>query len=131
MSGVLLTSTASGVAVTANAEVLPKDALPTPAVVRRVFTPAETLTSYVEVYDNSSPMAHGLEVTVAVVDAESGRGVFDARDRRDVEASNRTRTHGFRTPIPLRDVPPGRYVLRVQATAGSQAATRELLFEVR
>jgi hypothetical protein len=57
--------------------------------------------------------------------------VFETRDRRDVEAGNRTRTHGFTTPVPLGDLQPGMYVLRVEATAGSATAQREIPFEVK
>jgi VWFA-related protein len=131
MSGLLLTSDASGVAVTANAEMQPKDALPAPVVVRRTFTRGETLTSYVEVYDNSSQTAHALNFTAAVRGAEDGRVAMQLRDRVDVEAGSRVRTHGFRTPIPLADLDPGTYVLRVDAAAGNQTVTREIPFEVR
>jgi VWFA-related protein len=131
MSGIMLTSNVSGVAVTANAEMQPEGALPTPIVVRRTFTPRETLTAYAEVYDNSSPMAHALDVTVSVLNAADGRLVFETRDRRDVEAGPRMRMHGFTTPVPLSGLQPGTYVLRINAAAGNQTAVRELPFEVR
>ncbi len=132
MSGVMLSiSPDTGVAVTANAEVQPKDALPAPATVRRAYDRAETVTSYVEVYDNSGPMAHALNLVVSVRSGADGRGVFETRDRRDVEAGKTTRTHGFTTPVPLKELPPGIYVLRVEASAGNQTAVRELPFEVK
>ena len=131
MSGVLLTSNAMGVAVTANAEVQPKDALPSPVVVRRAFTRGETITAYVEVYDNSSQTAHALNYTAAVRSAADGRVAMQLRDRVDVEAGTRVRTHGFRTPIPLADLTPGTYILRVDASAGTHTVTREIPFEVR
>ena len=132
LSGVLLSiSPDTGVAVTANAESQPKDALPAPVTVRRTFDRAETLTSYVEVYDNSSPMAHALEVVTNVRSGADGRSVFEARDRRDVEAGKTTRTHGFRTPVPLKDLPPGMYVLRVEAKAGNQSGVREVPFSIK
>jgi hypothetical protein len=132
MSGLLLSvSPDTSVAVTANAEVLPPNALPSPTVVRRTFTRAETLTSYAEVYDNSTPMAHAMNFVVRVVNAADGRSVFETRDRRDVDAGKTTRMHGFTTPVPLKDLPPGMYVLRVEATAGSQTALREVPFEVK
>ncbi len=132
MSGVLLSvSPDTGVAVTANAEVQPQNALPAPAQVRRTFTRAETMTSYAEVYDNSTPMAHALNVVVGVRSAADGRSVFETRDRRDVEAGKTTRMHGFTTPVPMKDFQPGMYVLRVEAAAGTQTALREVPFEVK
>jgi hypothetical protein len=131
MSGVMISvSPDTGVAVTANAEMQPANALPAPATVRRAFTRAETITSYSEVYDNSSPMAHALNYVVNVRNAE-GRGVFETRDRRDVDAGKTARMHGFTTPVPLKDFPPGMYVLHVEASAGNQTAVRDVPFEVR
>ena len=131
MSGVMISiSPDTGVAVTANAEMQPANALPAPATVRRTFTRAETLTSYSEVYDNSSPMAHALNYVVNVRSAD-GRGVFENRDRRDVEAGKTARMHGFTTPVPLKDMQPGMYVLHVEASAGNQTAVRDVPFEVR
>jgi VWFA-related protein len=131
MSGVMISiSPDTGVAVTANAEMQPANALPAPATVRRTFTRAETLTAYSEVYDNSSQMAHALNYAVSVRNAE-GRSVFETRDRRDVEAGKTVRMHGFTTPVPLKDLPPGMYVLHVEATAGNQSAVRDVPFEVR
>jgi VWFA-related protein len=132
ISGVAIgTSNDRNIAVTANPDALPRDTLGVPPVVRRTFTRAETLGSYAEVYDNSSPMAHGLNYVVSVRSAADGRSVFETRDRRDVEAGRTTRTHGFRTPVPLADLQPGMYILHVEATAGSQSATRDIPFEVR
>jgi hypothetical protein len=131
MSGVLLTSSHAGVAVTANAEMQPKDALPAPVVVRRGFTRAETLMAYAEVYDNSSQMAHLLHYTASVRDARDGRAVLELRDRVDVEAGQRVRTHGFRTPIRLGELEPGTYVFRVEARAGDRSTEREILFTVK
>jgi len=131
MSGILLTSNASGVAVTANAEMQPKDALPTPVVVRRTFTRGETLTAYTEVYDNSSPMAHALNYAASVRGAADGRTALSLTDRIDVEAGRTVRTHGFRTPIPVGELDPGSYVLRIEASAGKETAVREIPFEVK
>jgi hypothetical protein len=132
MSGVAIgSSNDSGIAVTANLDQLSRDTFGVPPVVRRTFTREETLATYAEVYDNSSPMAHALTYVVSVRGAADGRSVFEARDRRDVEAGRSTRTHGFRTPVPLTDLQPGLYVLHVEATAGSQTATRDIPFEVR
>jgi hypothetical protein len=68
------------------------------------------------------------------VDARDGRVVAQARDSRTVEANaNAGLAHGFTTSLPLKGLPAGRYVLRVEATpsVGEHLARREVLFEVR
>jgi VWFA-related protein len=132
MSGVLLsTSHDGGIAVTANPDALSEDVLPGRPVVRRLFERAETLTAYVEAYDNALPTAHALDYALTVRSGADGRTVFESKDRRDVEASSRVRTHGFRSPVPLRDLQPGMYVLRAEAAAGGRSALREIPFEVK
>jgi hypothetical protein len=76
-------------------------------------------------------MAHALEVVTNVRSGADGRSVFEARDRRDVEAGKTTRTHGFRTPMPLKDLQPGMYVLRIEAKAGNHTELREVPFSVK
>ena len=134
LSGVLVTSTAAGNYATANPDAAELgDALPAPPVATRVFSAAETLAWFTEVYDRSSPAVHTIAFTTSVEDATSGRTVFESTDRREVPASRTLQTHGFRSELPLRDLAPGRYVLRVEAasTMGEHRAQRELLFEIR
>jgi hypothetical protein len=133
LSGVLVTSSAADSVATANPDPLLKDVLPTAPVATRRFQSTETLTSFAEVYDNSSPTAHAINVVTSVQDARDGRSIFNATDRRVIEAAKRTATHGFRTEIPLKGLSPGMYVLRVEAgsTANSQSAHRDVLFEVQ
>lgn len=132
MSGVLLTSSTADSLATANPDPLLKDVLPAPPVVTRRFRSTETLTAFAEVYDNSSPAPHTINVVTSVQDARDGRTVFNASDRRVIEASKRAAAHGFRTEIPLKGLSPGMYVLRVEAgsTANDQSARRDVLFEV-
>jgi hypothetical protein len=50
-----------------------------------------------------------------------------------VQASSRPQTFGFTTDLPLKDLAPGMYLLRVDATstAGGQTARKDVLFEIR
>ena len=132
LSGILLTSSDAESFATANRGAQLTDALPAPPVVRRRFNPTETLTSFAEVYDNSSQAAREIHFVLSVVDGSDGRTVFMARDRRAIKALDKTVTQGFRTEIPLKDWKPGIYVLRAEATstAGDQLAKREVPFEV-
>ena len=132
LSGVVVTSSTADSLATANSDPQLKDVLPSPPSVTRSFRSNDTLTTFAEVYDNSSPTAHAINVVTSVQDARDGRDVFSASDRRVIEASKRTATHGFRTEIPLKGLTAGMYVLRVDAasTADGKSVHRDVLFEV-
>lgn len=132
LSGLVVTSSEAAAFATANPDPRLKDVLPAPPVATRRFTPAEILTCFAELYDNSSQAAHTVAVTMAVHDARDGRKVFEARDSRSIEASARTRTEGFKMEVPLKGLNRGAYVLRFEATStiGGHRAEREVPFEV-
>jgi VWFA-related protein len=131
MSGLFITSNFAGNYATGSKENEWNGLLPEPPVANRVFSPAETLTWFAEVYDNSSDQPHGINITSTIQDARDGRTLVEARDTRVVQ--RRGQGHGVTTNYPLRDLRPGMYVLRVQATStlGNQTAQREVLFEVK
>ena len=58
--------------------------------------------------------------------------VFTATETRDLEASSTVRVHGFKAEIPAKDLAPGDYVLRIEASSrsGNHAAVRELPFKI-
>jgi VWFA-related protein len=132
LSGVVLTSSSADSFVTSNPDPLLKDALPSAPIVTRSFSPAETLTTYAEVYVGPGS-ARAVTMMTSVQDARDGRTVFQAQDRRAIDASARSLTHGFTTQVPLKNLSPGTYILRVaaQSSAGGDAAERSVPFEVR
>ena len=115
LSGVVLTSSNADSFVTSNPDPLLKDALPASPIATRSFSPAETLTTYAELYVGSGP-ARAVTMMTSVQDARDGRTVFQAQDRRAIDASARPLTHGFSTQLPLKNLSPGRYLLRVGST---------------
>ena len=131
MSGLFLTSSAAAGVPTGSTETDWNGLLPAPPVATRTFAPAETVTWFAEVYDNSSDQTHSINYTSTIQDARDGRVIVQARDSRAVE--RRGQGHGFTTDYPLRDLKPGMYLLRVEAVAtmGNHAARREVLFEVK
>ena len=131
LSGVFVTSSAAGAYATGSTETDWNGLLPSPPVANRVFTPSETITWFAEVYDNSSDAAHGITLTSTIVDGRDGRTIVQARDMRTVQ--KRGQGHGFTTDYPLRDLKPGPYVLRVEATTstGGNTASRDVMFEVK
>ncbi|MGH9204062.1 MAG: hypothetical protein ACRD2A_22780, partial [Vicinamibacterales bacterium] len=130
LSGVLLTSSQADLLVTPNPDPMLKDILPASPVARRRFSAAETLTVYAEVYDNSS-QGRAIAIATTVLDANDGRKVFEATDRRAAQPS--VKVQGFTTELPLKGLSQGTYVLRVEASAGAggPSARRDVLFEVQ
>jgi len=131
MSSLFLTSSTASAVPTGSTEADWKGLLPAPPVATRVFSAAETLTWFVEVYDNSSDTAHAITMTGTIADARDGRTIVQARDSRTVQ--RRGQGHGFTTDYPLRDLKPGPYVLAVEAVSatGGHSARREILFDVK
>jgi VWFA-related protein len=133
LSGVFLTSSAANLFATANEDADWTGLLPAPPVATRTFSASDTLTWFVEVYDDSSEASHDINYTATVEDANDGRMFAEAGDTRTVEADAGRQAHGFTTSYPLRDLDPGLYVLRVDAstTVGNHTARRDILFEVK
>jgi len=131
ISGLFLTSSAATAVPTGSTETDWNGLLPAPPVATRTFAPAETLTWFAEVYDNSTDQPHAVNYTSTIQDARDGRTIVQARDNRTVQ--RRGQGHGFTTDYPLRDLQPGLYVLRVEATTtmGNHVARREVVFEIK
>ncbi len=132
LSGVFLTSTDAAAYATGDDQDW-SGLLPSPPVVSRTFSQAETITWFAEVYDDSTRAAHDIIYTTTIVDASNGRTLVQAEDGRSVVADAGRQGHGFTTSYPLRDLNPGVYVLRVDAstTVGNHSATQSILFDVQ
>ena len=132
MSGVFLTSS-NAVSFATGDDQDWSGLLPSPPVANRTFSPSETITWFAEVYDNSSRAAHDVNYMTTILDASNGRTLVQARDGRSVPANAGRQGHGFTTSYPLRDLDPGTYVLRVDAstTIGDDSATQSILFKVQ
>jgi VWFA-related protein len=131
MSDMVLTSPGAASLPTANPDAEFSTVLSGPPVATRRFSPSDTLTSFVEVYEGSRQTPHSINFVATIQDATDGRTVFSTREQRAVEASARGQGHGFRTDVPLNELSPGRYVMRAEATVDDRTARREVLFEVR
>jgi len=133
MSGVVITSTGASKLATVKPDPVLKDVFPLPPVAARTFVPAETLSIFAEVYDRSSPTPHDVDVTVSIVPKAGGAAVFTSSEAHHVPASGSMRTLGHKSEIPLRDLPAGDYVLRLDAKsrAGAGSVTKEVPFSVR
>jgi VWFA-related protein len=115
MSGIALTSASAVLAPTA----LPKnplaDFLPGPLVTMREFERRDELALFAEFYENvSNAPPHKLDITTTVR-AEGGRVVTEATDTRSsTELQGASGGYGFMARLPLKDLEPGVYVIRVE-----------------
>ena len=133
LSGLLLTSSAAGAFVTPRPDAQLKELFPAPPIATRVFDRQQTIAFLTELYDNSNRSSHAVDFVVTVRDVNDGRTLFTMRDERTIQAGTTPRSEGYKGEIPLKDLTPGMYVLRVEATtrAGNQFAFREVPFEVK
>jgi len=95
-----------------------------PPTSRRAFSQAETLAWMAEIYDNSLPkQTKQIDVAVRLID-EAGRDAFASRDvlANGEGGTAKWQTFGYTGRISLKDVAPGRYLLRVEAQDRSAAA---------
>ena len=115
MSSIAMTSAVSSLAPTARSKDPLQQLLPGPLSSYREFPQADEVAIFAEVYDNSGSKPHKVEIS-AVLKAEGGQTVFQTREERDsTELKGAGGGYGFAARIPLKDVAPGLYVLRVEA----------------
>jgi hypothetical protein len=133
MSGLALASVFASRTVTANPDAGFKDVLPGPATSLRTFPRGDTLSLFAEVHDNQK-IAHRVAIRTTVT-GESGQITFSASDERlSEDLGGKGGAFGHTVTIPLAEMAPGRYVLRVEATtllSEGASAARELEFRVR
>lgn len=132
LSGVALAAASASASPTARPDELMKEVLPAQPTTSREFPRGDQLLAYAEVYARERRRPPAADVDVSLL-AEDGNVVFHAQE--DVSAPLRSGQgrYGFTTRVPLLDVAPGRYVLRVEARArggGHDAAVREVPFSV-
>jgi VWFA-related protein len=132
MSDIALTSAMSASVPT----IRPKDPLekllPGPLTSYREFQQIDEIALFAEVYDNIKA-AHKVEI-VASVKAEGGTSVFETREERDsADLKGTAGGYGFETRIPLKNLAPGLYVLRVEGTSrigDRDTVSKEVVFRV-
>jgi VWFA-related protein len=133
ISSLALTSGSSSVALTAR----PKDPLakllPAPLSSYREFGQGDELAVFTEVYELGGGPGHKVEINLTMK-AEGGQTVFQTREERDSsELAGSSGGYGFSARIPLKDVAPGLYVLRVEAqsrVADRPVVSRETVITV-
>jgi VWFA-related protein len=134
LSGVTLTSESAAQIPTANPDPELKDVLPAPATAIRTFPRTDTLSIFAEVYDNQNSTPHRVAITSTVL-ADDGRVIFTASDERaSSDLQGKKGGYGHQQRVPLTQLAPGRYVLRIEArnlSSTNAAVVREVEFRVR
>jgi VWFA-related protein len=128
LSGLVITSSAAPRLTTPRPDPFLKDALPLPPVATRVFGKGEVIAVFSEIYDRTAPALHEVDVKVSVLPMGGTIPVFTATQTRTMEASPTVRVQGHKAEIPAKDLAPGDYVLRVEASSriGNHRAVREV-----
>jgi VWFA-related protein len=138
MGGMAITSAAGQQTPSIQPDPVLSKMMPAPATSRREFSQRDTLALYTEIYDNiESQQARRLDLAVRLL-SESGAEVFAVRDEVEnggVAPKKPWDIYGYSKEIELKNVPPGRYVLRVEAqvrgnVGGAKPAARESLITV-
>jgi VWFA-related protein len=134
MSGLALSSALASAGPT----VKPKDPLATgltgPPAALREFDRRDTLALFAEFYENlRNAPTHMVDVSTTMRD-ESGRVVFEHREQRSsTDLQGTAGGYGYGIQIPLRDIQPGTYLLRVEGDSRADTAPaigREVLIRI-
>jgi VWFA-related protein len=118
LGGMLLTAASSQQTPSIQPDPIVSKLLPAAATSRREFPKDDILALYTEIYDNlSARQARRIDVAVRLL-SESGTEVFVSKDELANAATPTEKPweiYGYAKQIPLKDVAPGRYLLRVDA----------------
>ena len=111
-----------------------KDVLPSAPTALREFPRGDQLSIFAEVYDNGARTPHRVEIKTEIL-ADDGKVVLTKSDeRKSEELQGASGGYGHTTQVPLTDMAPGRYVLRITARsflANTPPVSRDVEFRVR
>jgi VWFA-related protein len=116
MSGVLVSSAEAQAVFTPQRDAVSEKLLGAPATTQREFRQSDTLSWLTEIYDSSQARsAKQIDVSARLL-SEDGREAFVSRDvLANPDGNARWTSFGYTGRIPLEDIAPGRYLLRIEA----------------
>jgi hypothetical protein len=133
ISGLVLTSASGSALPTVRPDEQLKPVLPGPPVSLRSFAQSDEAVLFVEVYDNEGSKPHKVDIRTTVT-TDEGRVLFKTDETRDsTELGGARGGYGYTTRVPMKDLAPGKYVLKVEATSrlgNLPPVARELRIEV-
>jgi VWFA-related protein len=137
MSGIAIASAYASRLPTANPDPSVnefKDVLPSAPTALREFPRGDQLSIFAEVYDNGAKTPHRVEIKTEIL-ADDGKVVLTKSDeRKSEELQGASGGYGHSTQVPLSQLAPGRYVLRITARsflANTAPVSRDVEFRVR
>lgn len=135
LSGIAVTSLESARVTTLEAKDTIGDRLPAPATTAREFDRHDTLVIFAEVYENLwNDTEHTIHFRTALRGADGGVRPMTTEQRSSLAPRGEQEGHGFTATLPLREVPPGAYMLQVEAEADIDRrvpVSREVAIRVR
>jgi VWFA-related protein len=115
ISGLVLTSGLGSALPTVRPDEQLKQVLPGPPVSLRSFAQNDEAVVFAEVYDNEGSKPHKVDITATVI-TDEGRVLFKTDETRDsTDLGGARGGYGYATRIPMKDLAPGLYVLKVEA----------------
>jgi len=133
VSGIVLTSITASQLPTAHPDEQTRSVLPAPAAALRAFPQNDEVALFAEVYDNETKTAHKVDITTTVT-TDEGKVLFKTEEQRDsADLGGKKGGFGYATRIPMKELPPGLYVLTVTAKSrlgNSPAVERQVRFSV-
>jgi VWFA-related protein len=133
MSGLVLSSRAGAELPTARPDEQLKQVLPAPPVALRAFPQNDELMLFAEVYDNVTSPAHNVDILTTIT-SDTGEVKFKANEERtSADLGGKPGGYGYSARIPLKDLAPGAYVLKVEGKSrmgAGPSAFREVRFTV-
>jgi len=133
ISGLAITSASAAQLPTVRPDEQLRAVLPMPPVATRTFPANDEIKLFAEVYDNAGATPHKVDIT-ATVTTDEGKVMFKNEEQRDSsDLGGKTGGYGYTATIPLKDLPPGKYVLKVEAKSRlgqTPPAAREIRIEV-
>jgi len=132
MSSIMLTSVDTGGMPTGRAERLGDRLLIVPSTLRE-FRSSDELTVFAEVYDNETAKPHTIDITASILTNDL-RAVFRHQEQRSSsELRGKAGLFAYGSSIPLKELQPGLYSVRVEAISrldGETRVAREAQFRV-
>ncbi len=133
MSGLAITSMSGAALPTAHPDEQLKDVLPAPPVALRTFPGNDEIAVFAEVYDNQASSPHKVDITTTIT-ADDSKVVFkNEEERSSTDIQGKRGGYGYTAQIPLKDLAPGLYVLKVEARSRlgqNTTASRQVQFTV-
>jgi hypothetical protein len=133
MSGVVLSSERVGAAPTVNDAATLKTMFPGVTTASRSFSLEDTVGVFAEIYDGRAATPHDIDLSVAVL-ADDGFEMFkETATRPSTDLSAERGSLAYVTRIPLEDLAPGVFILRVEARSslGGDPVVRDVRFEIK